>query len=286
MQSAPDAAVRREEVSAPFVENRAGGAPLRDRIREVWDRRELALVLAGREVTARYRQAAFGIAWAVIQPVAAAVLFTAVFGRLADVPSDGLPYAIFVFAGLVAWTYFSSSVSEASQILVDNNDLVTKVYFPRLLVPLSAVLPPLIDAAVSLVILAVLMVAYGVAPSPALVTAPLWIGLLVLAAFAAGVWLSALNVRFRDVRHALAYLLQLWFFVTPVVFPSSLAEGQWGYLLAVNPLTGIVDGLRWSLVGGPPPGPELAVSMAALLVLMVGGLAFFRRAERFFADVI
>jgi ABC-type polysaccharide/polyol phosphate export permease len=286
MQSAPDAAVRREEVSAPFVENRAGGAPLGDRIREVWDRRELALVLAGREVTARYRQAAFGIAWAVIQPVAAAILFTAVFGRLADVPSDGLPYAIFVFAGLVAWTYFSSSVGEASEILVDNNDLVTKVYFPRLLVPLSAVLPPLIDAAVSLVILAVLMVAYGVAPGPALATAPLWIGLLVLAAFAAGVWLSALNVRFRDVRHALAYLLQLWFFVTPVVFPSSLAEGGWRYLLAANPLTGIVDGLRWSLVGGPAPGPELAISMAALLVLLVGGLAFFRRAERFFADVI
>lgn len=271
----------------PWRENRATrGWDVGRQLGELWPYRELALVLARRELTARYRQTAFGVAWAVIQPVAAALLFTAVFGRLADVPSDGLPYLVFVFAGLVAWTYFSATVSEASQLYVDNPELITKIYFPRLLAPLAALLPPLLDLGISLVILAAIMVAFGVAPGLALLTILVWLVLLVASAFATGLFLCALNIRYRDVRHALQYLLQLWLFATPVVFPSSLAEGWWSYVLALNPLAGIIDGLRWSLIDGPAPGPELAVSVATLVVLLLAALAYFRRAERLFADVI
>lgn len=254
--------------------------------RELWAYRELVYALARRDIKLRYRQTAFGVAWALLQPLGAAAIFAVVFGRLVNVPSDGLPYPVFVYAGLAVWTYVSGAVDAASRSLVDRADLVTKVYFPRLLAPLAAVLPGLLDLGISLLLLGVLMGAHDIVPDAAAVLLPIWVGAAVLVAFAVGLWLSALNVEFRDVRHALGFLIQVWLFASPVVYPSSLIDGWTAYLFAVNPLVGVLEGFRWSAVGGPAPGPEATVSLAAGAVLLAGGLVHFRRAERRFADVI
>ena len=255
-------------------------------VRELWEYRELALFLALRDLKLRYKQTAFGVAWAVVQPLAAALLFTIVFGRLAGLPSDGLPYAVFVYAGMVAWSYVSTAVSAASESLVEHRALVTSVYFPRVLAPLAAVLPGLVDLLISLAILAVYMAAYGVAPSVALVLLPLWVVALVVTAVAAGLWLSALNVLYRDVRYALGFLIQLWLFASPIVFPSSLVEGAWRYVYSANPLVGALDGFRWSLLGAPPPGREDLVSLTVGLLLLVTGVLYFQKVERQLGDRI
>ncbi len=253
---------------------------------ELWSFRELAFFLALRDLKLRYRQTAFGVAWAIIQPLAGAAIFTVVFGRLAHLPSDGIPYAVFVYSGLVLWSYFSTAVNSAAESLVQQRDLVTKVYFPRLLAPLAAVLPGLIDIAVSLVIVAAFLVIFSVVPTAAVLLVPLWVMAGVVVALAAGLWLSAINAQYRDARYALPFVMQLWLFASPVIYPSSLFEGAWRYLYAANPIVGVLDGFRWSLVGGPPPGYEALVSLAVGLLVLLGGVAYFRRAERRFADVI
>jgi lipopolysaccharide transport system permease protein len=252
----------------------------------LWAYRELAVVLALRDLKVRYKQTALGVAWAVIQPLAAAIIFSLVFGRLANLPSEDVAYPLFVYAGVVLWTYFSNGLDSVSNSLVQNRDLVTKIYFPHLLAPLAAALPGLVDFAASLVIVVVAMAVYGVAPGVALVFLPLWILATAVILVGAGLWLAALNVQYRDVRHTLTFLVQIWLFASPVVYPASLVHGAWRYLYAVNPMSTAINGFRWSLLDARAPGVESFVSLAVALALVAGGLVYFLRADRRFADVI
>jgi lipopolysaccharide transport system permease protein len=269
-----------------WVENRPGRGVRGPDLRELWRYRELGGFLALRDLKVRYKQAVFGAAWAVFQPLAGVVVFTIVFRRLAKVPSDGIAYPLFVLTGLAVWSYHASSVTRATQSLVGNAPLVTKVYFPRVLVPLAAVLPGLVDLALSLLVLGALLAVYQTAPSWAALTLPLWVVALVATTLGVGLWLSALNVQYRDINHAITLLVQLWLFVSPVAYPSSMVQGGWRVLYALNPMAGVIDGFRWALLRGPRPGPTLLVSMAVTAVLLVSGVLYFQRTERRFADVI
>jgi lipopolysaccharide transport system permease protein len=273
---------------AVWVENRPSRGWFRGlNFGELLRYRELIGFFALKELKVRYKQTLFGVGWAVLQPVAAMGIFTLVFGRFTGLPSDGLPYAVFVLAGLTVWLYFSNTIRTASESLVEDPSLVTKVYFPRVLAPAGAVLPGLVDLGVSLVVLAVLMAALEVGPDAAVLLLPLWILAAVAVALGAGLWLSALNVLYRDVRSIVPFLLQVWLFASPVVFPSSIIdEAPENQLFALNPLVGVLDGFRWSLLDAPPPGPEDLLSLASGLLLVITGLAYFRHAERQFADQI
>lgn len=270
-----------------WIENRAPRTwlPHLD-LSELWAFRELAYALASKDLKVRYKQTFFGVAWAILQPVLAVVVFTVIFGRLAGLVSDGLPYSVFAYSGMAIWLYFSTSTSMAASSLVDNRELVSKVFFPRILAPLAAVAPGLVDFAVALPILAVLMLAFGVGTGIQAILLPVWIVAAGLVALGAGLWLAALNVKYRDVKYVLSFGLQLWFFATPVVYSASLVEGDWRYLFALNPMTTIVDGFRWSACGAPPPGAEAIGSLVVLLILLVSGLVYFRRVERYAADLI
>lgn len=253
---------------------------------ELWSARDVAVVLALRNIKTRYKQTFFGAAWAILQPLAGVAIFSVVLGRLARVPSEGIPYPVFVFAGLVLWGYFAASANAATDSLAGYRQLITKVYFPRLLAPVAAVIPPLLDFGVTLVVVAIFMGIWGVVPSYAILLLPFWVLAAILFSFGVGVWLAALNVKYRDVRNAIAFLLQVWFFATPVAYGSSLLSGKWNILIALNPIAGLVDGFRWSLIGAPPPGGAAAVSLTVGLLVVLAGLAYFARAERYFADVI
>lgn len=270
-----------------WIENRPARRWLpRLDLAELWSTREITLALALRNVKTRYKQTVLGVLWTILQPLAGVAIFSLVFGRLASVPSEGIPYPVFVYAGLAAWLYFSTATNLASESLAQHRDLVTKVYFPRLHAPLAAVLPGLVDLVISLIAVGVFMAIYDVPPTAAIVLIPVWVLALVSFAFAVGLWLSALNVRFRDVRNALTFLLQLWFFATPVVYGSSLLEGRWGFLLFLNPMAGLIDGLRWSLIGAPAPGASALVSLVVGLLVLAGGVTYFGRVQRRFADLI
>lgn len=273
--------------SLPWVENRASERWLpRLDVAELWGYRELGLALASKTLRVRYKQTFFGIAWAVLQPVLAVVVFTVVFGRLAGLETDGIPYSVFNYSAMILWLYVSSSVTGAAQSLVESRDLVTKIYFPRLLAPLAALLPGLVDFAIAFVVLGGLIAVTGVTPDWAILLTPVWVLGAVAVAFAAGIPLSALNVKYRDVRHALPLLLQVWLFASPVVYSSSLVDGAWIYVYALNPMVTVLDGFRWSVADGPAPGPEALVSLAVVLVVLTAGLVYFRRVERSFADVV
>lgn len=269
-----------------WIENRPGGGWGTISLREIWDYRELGASFAIKDLRVRYKQTFFGVAWAVIQPLLAVLLFSVIFGRLAGLPADGIPYPVFAFAGMTLWLYFASSVTAASQSLVGNRDLVSKVYFPRALAPGAAVLPGLVDLAISLVVLVVFMAVYTVAPGPAIILLPLWLLFAVGVAFATSLLLSALNVKYRDVKFVLGFLMQVWLFASPVVYASSLVEGNWQYLYALNPMVGVLDGFRWSVVGTPAPGADVFVSLGVGVVLFVSGAVYFRRVESYFADLI
>jgi lipopolysaccharide transport system permease protein len=255
-------------------------------LRELVNHREVAAILAMRNLKLRYRQTVLGSAWALLQPLTAAAIFTLFFGHLAHVASDGLPYLAFALAGAVCWSYLSGAVGEAANSLVVDRALVTKVYFPRMLAPIAAILPGLVDLAVALVALVVVIVAEGVTPGIALLLTPLWILGLVAVALAVGLWLSALNARYRDVRYALPFATQLWLFVTPVIYPASYVSGDWRYLYAVNPAVGVFEGFRWSVLGGPVPGAEAFISLGSLLALLASATAYFQSVQREMADVI
>ena len=272
---------------AEWVENRAAEGWLpRLRVRELWDYRELAFAFALKTLRVRYKQTIFGISWAVLQPVLAVILFSIVFGRLAGLPTDGIPYPVFNYAAMILWLYVSLGVTGAAQSLVENRDLVTKVYFPRLVAPLASVMPGLVDLAIAFVLLVVIVIAYGVTPDMAILLTPAWVLAALAVALSFGLPLAALNVKYRDVRHALPLLLQLWLFASPVVYSSSLVEGGWRYVYALNPMVTVLDGFRWSMVDGPAPGPESLVSLGVVAVVLALGAIYFGRSERSFADVV
>ena len=255
-------------------------------LRDLWTYRELGLAFAVSALRVRYKQAAFGIAWAVLQPLLAVIIFSVVFGRLAGLPSDGIPYPVFNYSAMILWLYVSLGVAAAAHSLVENRDMITKVYFARPVAPLSAAFPGLVDLAIAFVVLVGMLVVYSVTPGWAVVFTPFWVLAAMLVVLAVGFPLSALNVRFRDVRLALPLALQLWLFASPVVYSSSLVEGWWKYVYALNPMATVLDGFRWSIADGPAPGPEALVSAAVVVVVLVAGLSYFARAERSFADVI
>jgi lipopolysaccharide transport system permease protein len=263
-----------------------GLAPLR--LGELWEFRELLGMLAWRQIRVRYKQTMLGVVWAVVQPLATMVVFSVFFGKLAKVPTGGVPYPIFAFAGLLPWQMFAYSLTEASNSVIANQQMLTKVYFPRLMLPLAAVAVGVVDFAVSLALLFALVAWYGVWPGAAIATVPLWTLFAVMTAVAASLWLSALNVRYRDVRYMLPLLTQLWLFVTPVVYPTSaFVPERWRALYALNPLVGVVDGFRWAIGAGAWPGwMLLGVSIGVVTMLLVGGAYYFLRTERTFADVV
>lgn len=258
------------------------------KLRELWEFRDVLYFLVWRDIKVRYRQTLIGATWAVVQPFMTMVVFTVFFGRLAKMPSDGLPYPLFAFAALVPWTFFANGLTQGANSLVASGHLITKVYFPRLLVPTARVLGGLLDLLLAFLVLLGMMAWYGTLPRPAAV---LWVPALVLLTLVTAVgislWLSALNVRYRDIQHVVPFLVQIWLFATPIAYPSSLLAEHWRPLYALNPMVGVVEGFRWALLGsGAAPGPMLISSTLAALVILVTGTFFFRRIERTFADVI
>jgi lipopolysaccharide transport system permease protein len=256
-------------------------------LREVWAYRELLYFLVWRDIKVRYKQTVVGVGWVVIQPLVTAAIFAFILGRLASLPSGGVPYLLFVFAALLPWQLFSGALTRAGASLVASANLLTKVYFPRLIVPLAAVLSGLVDFMVSLVILGALMVRYRVAPSWNLLTLPVFVLFALLAAFGVGLWLSALNVQYRDVQQLIPFLAQAWMFLSPVVYSEELIPaGTVRLLYNLNPVTGVVQGFRWALFGTPPPTAITLVSGALVVLIVVAGLMYFKRVEDTFADVV
>ena len=254
---------------------------------ELWEYRELLYFLVWRDIKVRYKQTALGAAWAVMQPLFMMLVFSLFFGRLAKVPSDGIPYPVFAFCALIPWQLFANALTESSNSLVGNQNLITKVYFPRLVIPIAAVLSGLVDFAISFVILIGMMLYFGIVPGWSIVVLPGFILLAVLTALAVGLWLSALNVQYRDVRYTMSFLIQFWLFATPVAYPSSLIPESWRALYGINPMAGVVEGFRWALLGKTsPPGAMLWVSVLVVASLLIGGLYYFRRMEQEFADIV
>jgi lipopolysaccharide transport system permease protein len=254
--------------------------------RELWRYRDLAFQIAARDVTVRYRQTALGAAWAVLQPIGFMVVFSLFFGRLAGVSSDGLPYPLFALAALVPWTYFANTLLLSAESLVLNNELVSKIYFPRIFMPAGVIAAGFVDLGISLVILLAIVLIYGIVPSLALLALPLLIVVVAATALGAGAGLAAVNVRYRDVRYVVPFTIQMWLFLTPVAYPSSLLSQPWQTLSAINPMVGVTEGFRWAVLGADAPWALMGVSTAAALALLLVGLAYFDRVERSFADFI
>jgi lipopolysaccharide transport system permease protein len=254
---------------------------------EVWRYRELLCFLAVRDIKVRYKQTVLGAAWAIIQPLFTLVVFSVFFGNLGGIPSDGVPYPLLVLCALLPWQLFASTFTQASNSVVAEQRLITKVYFPRLIIPLASVLSALVDFAIALILLLAMLIYYGTAPGWAIMTLPLFMVLAVSTALAVGLWLAALNVQYRDFRHTIPFISQVWMFATPVAYPSSIVPERWRAVYGLNPMAGVVDGFRWALLGKPAaPGAMILVSVATVSLLLVGGLFYFRRMERSFADVV
>ena len=254
---------------------------------DLWRYRELVVFLAWRDISVRYKQTVLGAAWAIIQPFFTMLVFSVFFGSLGKIPSDGLPYPVFAFCALLPWQLFAYSLGESGNSLVANQNLITKVYFPRVVIPISATLGGLLDFVIAFMVLLGMMLFYHIQPTSAVWTLPFFVLLAVLTALGAGLWLSALNVEYRDVRYTIPFLTQFWMFITPIAYPSSIVPEQWRTLYGINPMVGVVEGFRWALLGtGSPPGPLMAVSVLAALLMLVSGLYYFRRMERTFADKV
>ncbi len=256
-------------------------------LRELWRYRELMYFLTWRDIKVRYKQTLLGIAWAIIQPLMTMVVFSFIFGELAKIPSEGIAYPLFTFAGLVPWTFFANALTQSSNSLVNNANLIQKVYFPRLIIPISSVLAGVVDFFLAFVVLAGLMAFFGVLPSLAVLTLPLFLLLALITSLGVGLWLTALSVQFRDVRYVVGFLVQFWFFITPVTYSSTMLEGNWRLLYGINPMVGVVEGFRWALLkSGQPPDTLVYVSAGIALLIFTGGLFYFRRMEKTFSDVI
>lgn len=260
-------------------------------LREVWKYRELLYFLVWRDVKVRYKQTALGVIWFILQPLVSVVVFTFLFGELLKVPSGNVPYPLFVFTALLPWNFFASSLYRSSTSLVGNAHLITKVYFPRLIIPLSGILSGLVDLIVAFLVLIGLMLYFGVVPTVNALLLPVFLLLAMVTALGVGLWLSALNVRFRDINYVLPFLVQVWMYVTPVIYGSTLIPERFRFLLGLNPMTGVVEGFRWALLGSrladaQPPGPLFFVSVAIAGMVLLGGAIFFRSTERTFADIV
>lgn len=256
-------------------------------LREIWEYRELLYFLAWRDVMVRYKQAALGVAWAVLQPLIAMVIFSVIFGKLAKLPSENIPYPIYSFAALLPWQLFAGALQRGGVSLVTNSQLVTKVYFPRLILPVSMTASGLVDFGVSFVVLVGMMFWYGITPTWKLLVIPLLVLYTLLTAVAVALWISALNVQYRDMQHTLPFLIQAWMYASPVAYSAELVPaGKWQMVYALNPMTGVIQGFRWALVDAQPPGAMLYVSLAIVVVLFVSGLFYFARMDRTFADIV
>ena len=264
-------------------------------LRDLWRYRELIYFLIWRDIKVRYKQTALGAAWAIIQPFFTMIVFTIFFGRLAGVPSDNVPYPIFSYTALLPWGLFTKALGDAGRSMISNRSMITKVYFPRLVIPIASVLSGVVDFAIAFLVLLAMMVYYNtlpggtyqVIPTAAVWTLPLFLLLALVTALGVGLWLSALNVIYRDINYILPFLTQFWLFITPIAYPSSMIPEKWRLLYALNPMTGVVEGFRWALLGtGTAPAPMLAVSTTIALVVLLSGLFYFRRMERTFADMV
>jgi homopolymeric O-antigen transport system permease protein len=257
------------------------------KLSELWTYRELLYFLVWRDVKVRYKQTVIGIGWTILQPLTTMVIFTMIFGNFAKVPSDGVPYPVFVYTALLPWNLFAGALSRCTLSLVGNANLITKVYFPRLIVPASAVISGIIDFAIAFVFLLGIMLWFNIVPTWDAIALPIFLLLTLITALAVGLWLSALNVRYRDVGHTIPFLIQVWMFLSPVAYPASLVPEKWRLLYSLNPMAGVIEGFRWALVGKESPAFELiAISTGIVVALLLGGLVYFKRMERTFADVI
>jgi lipopolysaccharide transport system permease protein len=262
-----------------------GWVPLK--LRELWEYRELLYFLVWRDIKVRYKQTALGATWAIIQPFFTMVVFSLFFGYLGKIPSDGIPYPIFSFAALVPWTFFANGLGQSSNSLVGSSNLITKVYFPRLIIPLASVFAGIIDFLLAFVVLIAMMFYYGTAPTINALYLPLFLLLALVTSLGVGLWLSALNVEYRDVRYVVPFITQFWLLATPIAYPSSLLPEPWRTIYALNPMVGVVEGFRWALLGtNTAPGPIIAVSSGAALMLLITGAFYFRRMEKTFVDIV
>ncbi|HTP08223.1 MAG TPA: ABC transporter permease [Anaerolineae bacterium] len=256
-------------------------------LREMWHYRELMYFMIWRDIKVRYKQTALGASWAILQPFLTMVVFSLFFGRLAGIPSDGVPYPIFSYTALVPWTFFANGLTLASNSLVNSANLLSKVYFPRLIVPTATILSGIVDFALAFVVLAGMMLVYGIAPTINLLWLPLFMLLALITALGAGLWLSALNVKFRDVKYVVPFLTQLWMFLTPIAYPSTMLPEPWRTLYGLNPMAGVIEGFRWALLGTQMTvGPMIFLSAVAAVILLITGAIYFRRMEKTFADVV
>jgi lipopolysaccharide transport system permease protein len=256
-------------------------------LQEVWQYRELLYFLVWRDVKVRYKQTAIGAAWAILQPLITMVIFTVIFGNFARIPSDGLPYSVFAYSALLPWTYFAQALSRSGTSLVGNANLITKVYFPRLMIPLAAAAAPTVDFLFSFFILVALIVWYGITPTWWILALPFFLILAFTTALAVGIWLAPLNVKYRDVGHTIPFLSQIWMYASPVVYPVSLVPEQWQLLYSLNPMVGVIEGFRWALLGKESPNvPAMVISIVAVMALLFSGVVYFKKMERTFADVV
>jgi len=279
------ASVRPLESPIVRIEARRGWLALD--LAELWAYRELLYFFVWRDIKVRYKQTVIGAAWAVLQPVLTMLVFSLFFGKLAKIPSQGLPYPIFYYSALLPWMYFATAMQGATSIVVDNQRVITKIYFPRVVLPIASVLSGLLDFGISFGVFLIMMVYYGMVPTVAVVWLPAFLLLAILTALGVGLWLSALNALYRDVRYVVPFLVQFWMFASPVAYPSSLVPAKWRWLYGLNPMAGVIEGFRWALTGhGQPPGPLLAASSAAVILLVLSGLVYYRAVEGTMADVV
>ncbi len=273
--------------SVPVIVIRPSKGWVSLKLSELWEYRELLYFLTWRDIKVRYKQTVLGAAWAIIQPFFTMIVFSLFFGRLAEIPSDGIPYPIFSYAALVPWTFFANGLSQSADSLVGSANLIKKVYFPRLAIPIATVLSGVVDFVLAFIVLLLMMFFYGIVPTINVIWLPLFLLLALMTSLGVGLWLSAMNVQFRDVRYTIPFLTQFWLFATPIAYSSTLLEEPWRTLYGLNPMVGVVESFRWALLGADTaPGPIIMVSAFAALALLVSGAYYFRRMEKTFADLV
>jgi lipopolysaccharide transport system permease protein len=255
-------------------------------LKELWEYRELVYTFAMRDIKVRYKQTALGAAWAVIQPFMMMVVFTIFFGKLAKIPSEGIPYPLFSYAALLPWTLFSEGITRSTNSMITNANIMTKVYFPRLVMPISGILSPLIDFMIAFVILIAMMLYYGFVPTINIIWLPVFILLALMTSLGVGLWLSAFNFQYRDFQYTLPFLIQLWLFASPIVYPSTLLPESYRWIYGLNPMAGVIEGFRWALLGTNPPSSMIAFSFVIVMVILISGAYCFKRMEKTYADVV